>query len=135
MGKKSKGAKIAKVAANPDGDNLPAFDENALSALTTKIEQGLGNDEPQKTADVPSTKQKKGKPSNGLPDSKKSKAPETARGTKRDAHGKPKTNGSGQKQSSSSKNGDKGEERDALLKEILALGGTEEDLDLVADAV
>jgi ribosome biogenesis protein MAK21 len=137
MGKKSKSTKIAKVTANSDGDNLPTFDENALSALTTKIEQGLGNEEPQKAADVPNTKQKKGKPSNGVAESKKPKSPEAARGTKRDAHGKPKPNGkaNGQKQSSSSKNGDKSEDREALLQEILALGGTEEDLDLVADAV
>jgi ribosome biogenesis protein MAK21 len=138
MGKKSKSAKSAKIAAGENGDSLPSFDENALSALTAKIEQGLGNGEPQKAADAPNTKQKKGKASaSTAAEPKKAKAQEAARGTKRDAHGKPKTNGkaNGQKETSSSKNGDKSDEREALLQEILALGGTEEDLDLVADAL
>lgn len=139
MGKKSKTAKAAKLAATGgNGDNLPSFDESALSALTAKIEQGLGNGEPQKAADAPNTKQKKGKDSsNATADPKKAKVSEATRGTKRDAHGKPKVNGkaNGQKEPSSSKNGNNGGEREVLLQEILALGGTEEDLDLVADAL
>ncbi|TVY14859.1 Ribosome biogenesis protein NOC1 [Lachnellula arida] len=136
MAKKSKSGKSAKVAAGSDGDKLPSFDENALLALTAKIDQGLGNGEPQKAADVPTTKQKKGKSSNGVAETKKSNAPEATRGTKRDAHGKPKTNGkaNGQEQQSSSSSGDKSAERETLLQEILALDGTKEDLDLVADA-
>lgn len=136
MGKKSKGIKGAKIAATSDGDNLPTFDENALSALTAKIEQGFGNGEPQSAADTPKTKQKKGKAINGSAEPKKAKAPESARGTKRDAHGKPKPNGKSNsgKQPSNSKNEDKSDDREALLQEILALGGTEEDLDLIADA-
>lgn len=136
MAKKSKSAKSAKVAAGSDGDKLPSFDENALLALTTKIDQGLGNGEPQKAADVPTTKQKKGKSSNGVAETKKSNAPDAARGTKRDAHGKPKTNGKANnlKQQSTNSSGDKSAEREALLQEILALDGTKEDLDLVADA-
>jgi len=138
MGKKSKTAKAAKLAEGGNADNLPSFDENALSALTAKIEQGLGSGEPQKAADAPNTKLKKGKANNhATGEPKKAKAPEAARGTKRDAHGKPKPSGkaNSQKESANSISGDKSDEREALLKEILALGGTEEDLDLVADAL
>ncbi|TVY75572.1 Ribosome biogenesis protein NOC1 [Lachnellula suecica] len=137
MGKKSKAAKSAKSAARNDGDSLPSFDENALLALTAKLDQGLGGGDAQE-AGAPHTKQKKGKDVDGSAGAlKKSKAQEKSRGTKRDAHGKPKANGngSGSKQSSASKAEDKGDDREALLQEILALGGTEEDLDLVVDAM
>lgn len=121
----------AKVASNND---IPSFDENALSALTSKIEKGFAKgNAPNKSTEsaTKSSKQTKSNKSTNSTDSKsKSKPIESGRGTKRDAQGnaKEKRNGSSNEAPKS------GNDRETLLQEILALGGTEEDLDLVLDA-
>lgn len=128
-------------ATKADTDVLPSFDERALSALTEKIEKGFGKTKaPQQLADTGSGNHKKARSNNvhGNSDSKtKAKEPEHNRGKKRDAQGNVKA-GKGKAEISSyetnTKNRGADEDRDALLKEILALGGTEDDLDLVADA-
>lgn len=137
-----KSAKVAKTSTKPGGDSLPKFDENALSALTAKIEKGFGGskDESQIKSDAVNGKQKEGKSdkkSKTANAKSKDKVPELVRGTKRDAQGNAKSNGKAAPKDKSAKskyqNGDK-DARAVLLEEILALGGTEEDLDLVADA-
>ncbi|KAG0649840.1 Ribosome biogenesis NOC1 [Hyphodiscus hymeniophilus] len=126
----------------PDPEALPAFDEKALSALTEKIEKGFGKSKaPQQLVDSTGENQAKVKSSKRRLDlhskaKTKTAKPELNRGTKRDARGDIKTNGKGKAESreSKNKNGAGKDNRDVLLKEILALGGTEEDLDLVAGA-
>lgn len=130
-------------------DEFTSFDERALSALTAKIEKEFGHSKskskfeekanPSKT-NLSYKKEKvdekpKNKDFNGA-----SKASELVRGTKRDATGKAKVAAKPITRSEDNKptksQGSKGkDERAILLEEILALGGTEEDLDLVADAV
>lgn len=146
--KNKKSATGASDAPNSKIDALASFDEQALSALTAKIEKGFGKSkskpegQPEAPASGRSHKQEKlslkskDRDGKGKP---KAKAPELVRGTKRDANGKAKA---AVKPTSNSQNGRKearGEsdkdDRATLLQEILALGGTEEDLDLVADAV
>lgn len=135
MGKHRKPAKPsgAKVSTKSNED-IPSFDENALSALTFKIEKGFAEgNKPNKPTEsnAKSTKQDKVKKSTISTDSKqKPKAQESGRGTKRDAQG----NAKGKQDGVSSKASKSGDERELLLQEILALGGTEEDLDLVLDA-
>ncbi|RDL42133.1 ARM repeat-containing protein [Venustampulla echinocandica] len=134
----SKAVKGAKVAAAVDGETLPSFDENALSALTSKIEQGFGKGKaPPKAADAPNPKQKKKEMHNAstATESKPTSKPETTRGTKRDANGNTKVNSESkaQKIQKNRKGVQVNDDKAALLQEILALGGNEEDLDLVAD--
>ena len=125
-----------------DLDILPAFDEKALSALTEKIEKGFGKSKAvQQSADPTSGNHGKGNSSKGRRDSDskaKPTKPEPNRGTKRDARGNVKITGKRKTESSSRdqkpKNGSGKVDTELLLKEILALGGTEEDLDLVAGA-
>lgn len=108
--------------------------------MTEKIEKGFGeNKASQQLGDADSGNYKKQKPTTGQRNSDpkiKAKHPEKNRGTKRDAHGNVKPAGKAKTESSISvsknHNGDANDDRNALLKEILALGGTEEDLDLVA---
>lgn len=128
MGKnKNPTAKRMKAAAKPDGNNVPSFDENALLALTGKIEQGLGK-KGAPAEEASSHKQNTGKEKK----SKKSKNTENSRGTKRDAHGNAKS--SDHSQLAKHKKGGATDDGSVLLQEILALGGTEDDLDLVAGA-
>jgi len=136
MGKRNRPSKGQNTSTQLDGDNqIPSFDERALSALTEKIEKGFGKNKPsQKPADSSDRGQKSAKPKKG-PKSAEAKSikPQETRGTKRDAQGNTKvpSNGSRSKDQKSGKGQD---DRAALLQEILALGGTEEDLALVADA-
>ncbi|KAI9644452.1 RNA-binding ribosome biosynthesis protein mak21 [Ciborinia camelliae] len=135
MGKHRKPTKPsgAKVPSKSNED-IPSFDENALSALTSKIEKGFAKgNAPNKSAESTSKspKQNKTNKSTNSTDTKqKSKPQESGRGTKRDAQG----NAKGKQNGSSSGAPKAGSEREVLLQEILALGGTEEDLDLVLDA-
>lgn len=138
-------AKASKSPSDSKNDSLPTFDEKALSALTAKIEKGFEKDKPQQSTPNASSNgsRKQGGLSNGVKKSNanpepKNKSPELTRGTKRDANGNAK---GGSKVAAKSqgppadqKNGKGEDERGVLLQEILALGGTEEDLDLIADA-
>lgn len=143
MGKHRKpSAKGLGPATKADANVLPSFDEKALSALTEKIEKGFGKRKaPQQLRDPDSGDHKKGKLGNERRDSdsktKTGKA-EDNRGTKRDAQGNVKNAGKRKTESggrdTENKNRGTKDDRDTLLKEILALGGTEEDLDLVAGA-
>lgn len=143
MGKHRKPSGVGPGPATAaDSDILSAFDEKALSALTEKIEKGFGKSKlPQQLAGPSNGNQKKGKPSNGRRDSEpkaKTTKPEHIRGTKRDAQGNVKAAGKRKAENTNRetkhKKGGGKDDRGVLLKEILALGGTEEDLDLVAGA-
>ena len=132
MGKHRKPSGKNAELAKADADLLPSFDEKALSALTERIEKGFDKpNAPQKLGGTGRVNDKKDKQTKG-------KNPEHNRGTKRDAQGNAKAAGKGKAEGSSrdkkSKHGVAKDDRDTLLKEILALGGTEEDLDLVAGA-
>ncbi|KAE9376794.1 CBF-domain-containing protein [Stipitochalara longipes BDJ] len=134
--RKTNSTKAIKGASNPNSEGVPSFDEEALSTLTARIEKGFGTSTSQQAGDT--SRGQKG--SNGINNKTpmktqlKMKPVEVARGTKRDIRGNAK--GAGGEQPSSNLKDEEGfDNRAVLLREILALGGTEEDLDLVADAV
>lgn len=133
----NKSAKGAKKAAKVDGNGL-SFDDQALSALTAKIEQGLANGKtPEGVTGAPSKKERKHKSENKLntPQQSKASGSEPTRGTKRDSSGNAKLNGKTKGQNKKeNKTTTSDNTRSILLQEILALGGTEDDLDLVENA-
>lgn len=134
-GKASKKVKPNTPGKNSSGQSLPSFDENALTALTDKIEKGFHKEKnPDSVPRSPkgnksSAKSKKSNPA--------SRANGVSLGKKRDAEGNVKTptkSASGTEHKSKlAEDGATGNtsSRDVLLQEILALGGTEEDLDLL----
>lgn len=106
--------------------SIPSFDESALSALTEKIEKGFsgkGKDSKQAhNAPKQNNKQEK---------SQASRSNTVPIGKKRDRAGyvkPPKGNGAVQKPAAEAKGAS---ERDTLLKEILEMGGSKEDMDLM----
>ncbi|KAG4443591.1 hypothetical protein IFR05_000968 [Cadophora sp. M221] len=134
---------------NSKSDSFASFDEHALSALTAKIEEGFGKNKskPEGQQEAPDSNHshrqektsKKAKDKEGKTKSKTKKSPELVRGTKRNANGKAKVAGAPTSKGPTGgikPRGDNGkDDRAMLLQEILALGGTEEDLDLVADVM
>jgi ribosome biogenesis protein MAK21 len=129
-------SKEAKEIGNSNSGSIPSFDEKALSALTAKIEKGFGEGKSQQPGAL-HYGQKGGKGAKHERDARaplRTKPVVPARGTKRDSRGNAKVAG-GQQSSAKQTNTSGNEDRAILLKEILALGGTEEDLDLVADAI
>lgn len=137
MGKKSKKHANGAKGADKSVADMPTFDENALTALTARIEKGFGKKTKDDTpVNVTNGDRKEG----GKVKSKANgKNPEPFRGTKRDARGIAKPLAKHQKKSKSESkaqeiNGAQKDDKAILLAEILALGGTEEDLELVADA-
>jgi ribosome biogenesis protein MAK21 len=137
--RKTNSAKGIKESSNAHNGSIPSFDENALSALTAKIEKGFDAGKSQRRE--PNQGQNWGNETKIQTHAKtQSKTTPTAlvRGTKRDIRGIAKIPGNDIGTSggpSRQKNGKGNDARAVLLREILALGGTEEDLDLVADAV
>lgn len=129
-GKASKKAKPNTPSKNSSAQSLPSFDEGALSALTEKIEKGFNKGTSSDAVQKPSKKDKN-KP-NGASHSKGA-----ALGKKRDAEGNVKTstksNKATERKPKQAEGGAaaEGSARDVLLQEILALGGTKEDLDLL----
>jgi ribosome biogenesis protein MAK21 len=145
MGKRnSREGNRSRSAANSNSEAPLSFDENALSALTAKIEEDFeeaqlrqGTQAEQSTGNPkPGKGSKSSRPHNQKSNTTVS---ELVRGAKRDANGNAKKAGKGvassKKDSRLEKNTDEKDDRAVLLREILALGGTEEDLDLVADAL
>jgi ribosome biogenesis protein MAK21 len=137
-----KGSKQTIKHAKPAAEKLPSFDEKALLALTGKLEKGFGTSKaPQNEPSSNGQSQKKTNNASRPDQSKsknKGKAPEPSKGNKRDARGNRKppsgesANGS---RAANPQNGNTKDEKELLLQEILALGGSEEDLQLVADAL
>jgi ribosome biogenesis protein MAK21 len=122
---------LAKAA---NGGTILSFDENALSTLTARIGKGFDAGKSEQAGET--NRGQKGssgtKHRTPVTAQSKTKPGAIARGTKRDIRGNAKVAGS--EPSTKHKNGNGIDDRAVLLKEILALGGTEEDLDLVADA-
>lgn len=116
--KRQKASTTEAVVSNSTQVDSSAFDENALAALTKSIEKGF--------TESGSRSQKQGIAPVSSRDNNRQPAAKTR--TKRDANGNFKVVESSKDRS----NGD-GTTRDVLLREILSLGGTEEDLDLVGD--
>jgi ribosome biogenesis protein MAK21 len=139
MGKKNgKGSSAPKGAANASG--LPSFDENALSALTAKIEQGF--DKPKKPSKNGNKDDRGDKATSGKQEERTKSKPKndergSAQGKKRDARGNFKDidQAGSKKKSAKEPKASAADDRATLLQEILAMGGTEDDLDLVADAL
>jgi ribosome biogenesis protein MAK21 len=132
MGKnKNSSAKRAKTATKSDVDVLPSFDENALSALTTKIEKGLQAKKATPVPDASKPIQSERQDGKRESKSKKLQAPGKVKGTKRDAQGNVKKS---EDHSTPHRKGAATDDESVLLQEILALGGTEDDLDLVVGA-
>ncbi len=137
--KKSKTSNRTTMAGKLPDESLPMFNEEALSALTAKIENWLGASNLHQQAQTAATRNRhRGKKDRIISRLNLTSAAETIesrRGVKRDANGNAKTAGkqSGKDRDKSTPTEPKGDEKAALLQEILALGGTEEDLDLVAD--
>lgn len=143
MGKRNPKASVGsrKIAETSHSSSIPLFDKTVLSALTAKIEKGLGKRKTEQVEDsTRSRKQGRVGNSASIAEAKsKTNRPDNTRGTKRDAQGKTKQPNTKtvKKKSNPEKRGDREglDESAMLLQEILALGGTEEDLDLVADVV
>jgi ribosome biogenesis protein MAK21 len=136
MGKKRKRSE-KDHASSSSVIELPSFDESALSALTNKIESGF-----RKTVAPgqnyrgrnPSRAEDPKRGTNRVQISKpltQDRVPEKeydARSIGRDETGHGSGSARARKDERSAHNGD---EQNVLLQEILALGGTEDDLDLV----
>jgi ribosome biogenesis protein MAK21 len=136
MGKKRK-----RSAKDPESASsvvqLPSFDESALSALTNKIESGFRNAAAPRQDPRDRNPLLSESPRNRIerPQKSKSHTKDRELGKPRDAQGiVRKQTGSGSKIPKSQAgrhNGKNEDEQNVLLQEILALGGTEDDLDLV----
>jgi ribosome biogenesis protein MAK21 len=128
MGKNNgqKGAKKAKLnngSSKAPAFEMPSFDEKALDALTQRIDKGLSKG--ANSTPVAAKKEKTDNKKAGTPSKQK---PNPAK--KRDAEGNVKSPAQKGKNAPKSK----GDDHDVLLQEILAFGGTEDDLDLVDGA-
>lgn len=143
---KNKGKRSSEAnAAPPDGgvpvntsnagaDNLPKLEENAFAGLRQKIEQKLKGENAakqkpkNKAKDAAGDSEKKGKTASPKPASKQES--NKNKGQKRDRNGDviAREKSSGEEKSKPSN----GNENDALRQEILALGGTQEDFDMLA---
>lgn len=145
MGKSTKrsgqGPKPPTNGAKPAADGFPAFDEKALLSLTEKIEKGFGSKKnPENKSENQGQPKKSSKsvtPAQQAKPKNKTKE-EVKQGNKRDARGNRKPASDERTKNSRSEkqqNGNIKADSDILLQEILALGGTEEDLQLVADAL
>lgn len=129
-GKASKRVKHNAAEKNKASQSLPSFDESALSALTEKIEKGLQKGKgPESAQKSPKQKKNSAKQKNDTA----SRANGTGSGKKRDAEGNVKSSKDTARKSKPSDSAAAGSAsaRDILLQEILALGGDEEDLELL----
>lgn len=130
---------VAVNDSNAGTEAAPQIEESAFAGLRQKIEQRLkdqNNAKQQKSknkskGDSKDTPKKENAPK-PAPTQDSKKANDDNKGKKRDRNGdviakEEKTSGKGKQSKPNGEN-----ENDALRQEILALGGTEEDLDLVA---
>lgn len=121
----ARGNKKQKTSNGVATNKLPTFDESALTALTDSIEKKFAGNKIQLPDDGPSV-EGADKPKSKKEKKHKIKEDNKASGKKRDANGNVKSS----KQAKSNGKID----RETLLKEILSMGGTAEDLDLIGDA-
>ncbi|KAE8355583.1 CBF/Mak21 family-domain-containing protein [Aspergillus coremiiformis] len=146
-GKRSSGVNViapeAGVSANDSNagtDALPQLEESAFAGLRQKIEQRLKdqnaakqNPKNSKAKVTSNNTPKKNNEATPKPNAKRTDTDKNNKGKKRDRNGdviaRDGKNTSGKDKSSESKEPD---QSDALRQEILALGGTKEDYDLLA---
>ncbi|KUJ20246.1 CBF-domain-containing protein [Mollisia scopiformis] len=135
--KRSKNSKAATGAGPSTDGDIPLLNEEALSALTARIESGLGTSNAQQESHLATNRdhETRDKLSKESKATSKIMPTETPRGTKRDANGNAKLAGQqlGNSRNSTHQSEQTGDARNAMLEEIIALGGTEEDLDLILD--
>lgn len=136
------GVSVSQSESAPEMQ-MPQIDEGAFAGLRQKIEQrlkdqssGKGNSKKNDKLNAsaqqsPATKEKQGTPKTG----KRQEA--SAQGKKRDRNGeviaRDEKKGGKDKQYKPTAGAKKANNADTLRQEILALGGTEEDLELLAD--
>lgn len=124
--------------SNAGANAVPQFEESAFAGLRQKIEQRVKDQNAAKQKpknnkkDAPNDTPKKNNESTPKFDTKRNDTDKN-KGKKRDRNGeviaREDKNASGKDKSSKSKEAD---QSDALRQEILALGGTEEDYDMLA---
>ncbi|KAF3028342.1 hypothetical protein E8E15_001779 [Penicillium rubens] len=144
-GKRSSGANEVAPATStsaPATETTPSMpDESAFAGLRQKIEQRLKNqnqstgkgkkDNTKPSAPAANASANKGKQSPAKP----SRPQDSAQGKKRDRNGEViarEQNNGGMNKQEKPKGGKKSNEDETLRQEIMAMGGTEEDLDLLA---
>ncbi|CRL19461.1 CCAAT-binding factor [Penicillium camemberti] len=144
-GKRSSGANEIAPATSvsaPAAETMPFMpDESAFAGLRQKIEQRLKNqnqstgkgkkDNTKPSAPTPNASANKGKQSPAKP----GRPQDSAQGKKRDRNGEViarEQNKGGITKQEKPKAGKKSNDDETLRQEILAMGGTEEDLDLLA---
>jgi ribosome biogenesis protein MAK21 len=134
--KRTKSSKPVIATVNASEKSIPLLNEEALHALTARIEKGLGGDNSKAGVDTITDRLREqgGRRSSSKPkQTSKLNIVELQRGTKRDANGNAKIAGKRSKDRNITENEHGNDDKAALLQEIMALGGTEEDMDLVAD--
>lgn len=149
-GKRSAGAESGSGNGGVAGKNdpasasgetaLPSLDESALANLTQKIEQklqsssGVNKDSQKKTTNSPSSAKKKNKSKDSAQQPEEGTGQKANQGKKRDRNGdviaRERKDGKNNKPSKKSEGDSK---NDVLRQQILALGGSQEDFDLLAD--
>ncbi|KAL4916227.1 CBF/Mak21 family-domain-containing protein [Aspergillus aurantiobrunneus] len=129
---------VAENASNPGADALPQLEESAFAGLRQKIEQRLKDGATKQKAKnnklkaAPAEDSKKTKDNDATSDAKsKPKSDQNVKGKKRDRNGEVIARGEKEDGKQTSKS-DMVEGDDTLRQEILALGGTEDDLELLA---
>lgn len=144
-GKRSSGANEVAPATNtsaPATETTPSMPgESAFAGLRQKIEQRLKNqnqstgkgkkDNTKPSAPAANASANKGKQSPAKP----SRPQDSAQGKKRDRNGEViarEQNNGGMNKQEKPKGGKKSNDDETLRQEIMAMGGTEEDLDLLA---
>ncbi|OQD63643.1 hypothetical protein PENPOL_c009G07615 [Penicillium polonicum] len=144
-GKRSSGANEIAPATSvsaPAAETMPSMpDESAFAGLRQKIEQRLKNqnqstgkgkkDNTKPSVPTPNASANKGKQSPAKP----GRPQDSAQGKKRDRNGEViarEQNKGGITKQEKPKAGKKSDDDETLRQEILAMGGTEEDLDLLA---
>ncbi|KAL1966458.1 hypothetical protein VTN77DRAFT_4380 [Rasamsonia byssochlamydoides] len=135
------GATAGNDPASVSGETLPSLDESALASLTQKIEQklqsgsGASKDSQKKQNDSASSAKKKSKEKSKDSAQKPEGEQKANQGKKRNRNGdviaREEKDGKNNKPSNSKPQGDSKD--DVLRREILALGGSKEDFDLLAD--
>lgn len=120
----AKGNKKQKTSNGAVINKLSTFDENALTALTDSIEKKFA--ETKGSPQDATTAEESSKSNFKKEKEHKTKSDKKTSGKKRDASGNIKN--------SKSAAGNGKIDRKTLLKEVLSMGGTEEDLELIGDA-
>lgn len=128
-------------ASKPGADALPPMEESAFAGLRQKIEQRLKDgaakqkSKNNKSKSAPAGDAKNSKDNSTKSNSNQSNSDKNVKGKKRDRNGEViarEQNKGGITKQEKPKASKKSDDDETLRQEILAMGGTEEDLDLLA---